>query len=207
MSTQTPGNQGRITSLWAAFLNTLKSLGGGVLTWTGTVLSTIAPGAYGNSLFSDGASWISRQKAYAEITLIGNVVASPLTLQNTWYPIVPVLWTNDVAPNDMSVNLVLGSIQPNVRGKYYVIASLSFVSGEPPNTLEFTLFVNGAAVPGHKVTTWIDSTTYPNSIVVCGLVDTTGTVGSHEFALFMRCTTAATISVTIVDANFTVLAV
>lgn len=139
MSTQTPGNQGRIPSRWAAFLNTLKGLGNGVMVLTNGVVSVVtpaepdptAPVAYNQLRLYDGGTGAGVTVAIPEI--------------DDWYPIHPIQWTQDVPAVGMLSDLVNGLITcvSATKPTYVVNATIIFEQSVTANDIEFGIFNDG----------------------------------------------------------------
>lgn len=136
--------------------------------------------------------------AYAEMTINDGSTPLVLTTQNTFYP-VTAEWTNDIAPMGMSIDTATGVITSNVTGTVQTLLQFSYISAAGPDTLIVQLFKNGEPIPDHAANTWIDSTTYPNSVTVTGLDNIS--IGD-TFTVKVSCTTDNAISITPTYANF-----
>jgi hypothetical protein len=133
----------------------------------------------------------------AEEKMSGNATPTVCTLQNVDYEIAGA-WSHDLAPQDFTVDDVTGHMTCQKAGRYWTVASLSFTS-PGVGSLAFSMFKNGAPIPGHKATTWISTNTYPNSVSISGIDDL---VPGDVLSLMVRGTTGAGLSVTVTDANF-----
>lgn len=136
--------------------------------------------------------------ASGEISLIGNLTTTTLTTQNAWYPIQGS-WGSDLPPSNMSVQVPAGTITSNFAGRFLTVASLSFTSGSPTNTIEFGIFKNGVLIPSHASTTWLDTTSYPNAIPISGIDDL---VVGDILDLRVRCLTSPSVTLVVTDCNF-----
>lgn len=136
----------------------------------------------------------------AEITIVTGTTPMTLTLANTFYQCASD-WTADISPINATIDTAAGTITAGLTTRIRTLCAVSYVSASSANTLEFQIFKNGTAIPSHAQTTWLDTTTFPNSVTIVGLDDV---VPGDVLDLRVQCTTGAGVVLLVTSANFSI---
>jgi microcystin-dependent protein len=140
--------------------------------------------------------------AYGELVISGSVTGTVLTTQNTWYQ-VTAGWAADQHSN-VTLNAGGGTLTPTVTSEYLTVCAIVFTSAAATNTIEFGLFKNGSLIADHAAFSWTDSVAFPNTVTIAGI---DAIASGDVLDLRARCTTNSAITITVTDANYSVLTI
>jgi len=140
--------------------------------------------------------------AAGEITITGNVTATTLTTQNTWYPVTAGWSVGDVL-NGFTANTGAGSLTfTGTSVLNETLLNCSATLGNSSETYQIAVFKDGVLITEHEAELRGSTTEEPNVALMGADSMTTG----NTFTIQARCTTRSNTSLTVTRANFSVIA-